>query len=312
MIFLLLFIFFLNQKAVTIFEGAAMTVPYRISIGKNLTSIEKMDVHSILEATLQEIDNSLNNWNPQSEVSLLANLKFLETKKISPFLDHFLTRVDALVEISNFFFDPTISTLYQCWKKCLPSQQQILSLTQAVGWEKVHHQKGIFWKDHSDLCLDFCGIAKGYAVDLIAERLKGAGYSDFLVDWGGEMKASGKHPKGRAWTVAIAPVSFDQKRLLVPLEDMAIATSGDTFQHWKYEGKIYSHLINPKTSYPIEVREDSIASVTVVAKECLVADALASLLMLFPTKEEAKAVGNTLKKKFPELQFWIQTRLSDE
>ena len=121
------------------------------------------------------------------------------------------------------------------------------------------------------------------------------------------MRALGKHPSKRSWMIQIVPIAFHAIPA-IPLENEAIATSGDTWSYWDVNGKRYCHLINPTTKQLASMDDASIASVSVIAKSCLEADAIATALMLFSTPQEAEELVITLKEKHPELRVWIQTR----
>ena len=138
-------------------------------------------------------------------------------------------------------FDPTIEPIQQLWKNRLnearePGPDEIAALLPATGWNKIHIEKGLFWKDHDGCSLDLGGIAKGYCVDLLVEQLNAAGYPDVFVEWGGEIRASGRHPDKRPWNIFISRLGNSNPSLAIAtiaLRDQAIATSGDYMQFWK-------------------------------------------------------------------------------
>lgn len=293
----ILFIFLLScepseKMTVTGFAGITMTVPYRILIGKDLSFIEKRKVQSLIDQTFNEVDRIYNYWNPNSEVSQLNRLKKFERKKLSPELHKFLVTTDKIVRLTEGRFDPTIHPLQNLWRSKLdrgisPTKVEIDALIPAVGWDKIHFSGGIFWKDHDATALDLGGIAKGYCVDLIAEKLETAGYPNIYVEWGGEITAKGKHPEDRPWTVFISRLGDANPKnaiAIVELNDEAIATSGDYLQNWtvKVNSKLikYTHIIDPKTGYPLISNSQSLASTSVVAPSCTLADGLATALMI--------------------------------
>ncbi len=295
------------------FEGVAMTIPYKVLIPQKLNSEQKKSIQEEIHAIFHKIDAIYNNWNKDSEISRLNNLPANKRVPISQELFFFLQKVYELVYQTDSLFDPTISPLYSLWKrnllaKELPSPEEIERVSLCCGWDKIHHEKGLFWKEHENASFDFCGCVKGYCVDLLTERLQALGFEDGLVEWGGEIRAFGNHSTSRPWRVGISPISFSHALQPISLENEAIATSGDTWSFWEVDNTTYSHIIHPHTKAPMRVSERSIASVTVVAKSCMQADAFATALMLFQTPEEATLFGSELKKRFPEIQFWIQTR----
>ncbi|MCB1212718.1 MAG: FAD:protein FMN transferase, partial [Chlamydiia bacterium] len=146
--------------------------------------------------------------------------------------------------------------------------------------------------------------------DLLVEGLTEMGYANIFVEWGGELRAYGHHPSGRPWMVAIRDaVSVDGENakslIQFPLEDSAIATSGNYLQQWRCEGRCYTHIINPLTGIPLEVTDQTPTSVTVLAQSCAEADAYATACMLFPSRNAATEWANAVTLRNPTLVFWI-------
>ena len=170
----------------------------------------------------------------------------------------------------------------------LPPLNLITDLIPAIGFDKVHFEEGHFWKDHDATSLDLSGIAKGYAIDLLLERLcLEMNISDLFVEWGGEIRAAGKHPEGRAWNIFISRLGQTVDTL--NLNDQAIASSGDYLQNWTIDSITYCHIIDPRHLRPLQ--NGSITSASVLAPTCALADGLATAAMLFDTIEEGKKVG---------------------
>ncbi len=327
-IFLFIFLSILNSchfssKPVSpvLFAGYAMTIHYRILIGEKLEFDKRLQIEQIIEKTFEEIDQIYNKWNPKSEISQLNQLNAGQKKKISPSLAKFFKKIDFFVSLTEGKFDPTIEPIYQLWKKALeqnsiPSCQEIKELQPAIGWNKILIKDGIFEKLDSRTELDFGGVAKGYCVDLIAERLEKAGFLNFFVEWGGEISAKGEHPDKRPWKVFISQLgNCDPKQAIayVDLDNQALATSGDYYQFWKIERapqktKFYCHIIHPLTLFPLEVKIGTVASASLLADDCLTADALAKVLMLFDTPQKAEEWAMQIKKKHPSFRYWITVR----
>jgi thiamine biosynthesis lipoprotein len=303
--------------SVTSFQDTVMTVPYRILIGNSLSNKDKVIIQAIINSTFEEIDTIFNKWNPLSEVSKLNRLKAYEKAVLSPSLFQFLKRINTLTILSEGRFDPTIEPLQKLWKSKLevhqlPSPQEIQSIQASIGWDKIHFQDGVFFKENSQTELDFGGVAKGWAVDLLIDRLNQAGFSNLYVEWGGDIRATGQHPQKRPWNIYISRLA-DTNPLhaitFLSLQDQAIATSGDYFQYWTllHQGKIetYCHIFNPLTLYPLKVQSGSIASASLMTQDCLTADALAKVIMLFESKEEAESWIHKIEAQFPIFGYWM-------
>ena len=123
------------------------------------------------------------------------------------------------------------------------------------------------------------GIAKGFAVDRVSEWLSAQGVSSSLVEIGGEIRTGGTKPGGHPWSVGIEQPTAHTRSLqkTISLTNLAMATSGDYRNYFEKNGQRYSHTIDPRTGRPIEHR---LASVTVIDKSCMTADALATAMMV--------------------------------
>jgi thiamine biosynthesis lipoprotein len=304
----------------TSFQGVAMTIEYKILIGKqNLTLEDQNRIEGIIASTFGEVHAIYNKWNPNSELSKLNQIAAHTTVELSPKLAHLLQLTDEVVTLSNGLFDPTIEPIQRLWKTklqvgAIPTQQEINSLAPAIGWSKIHFTSETFSKDHQGVSLDLGGIAKGYAVDLLVQNLNEAGFPDLLVEWGGEMRATGNHPSGRPWKIFISAFGdpTPEKALgYVELHNQAIATSGNYLQFWiveeNHESVTYFHIINPKNLRPLKIGPKSIGSASVLAETCSLADGLATVAMMFSDKQEAQNWASEIRIKYPDLKFWFES-----
>ena len=303
------------------FSQTVMTIAYHISIGDQLTDKKKEEIEQIIASTFREIDAIYNKWNPHSELSRINQLPAHTPLVISAGLSRFLARLGVFVQLSEGRFDPTVEPLQQLWKASLekgtqPSRQEIEDLKPCIGWQTLHLTEGILYKEDSRTQLDLGGAAKGLCVDLLIERLQAAGLNQLFVEWGGEIRTLGTHPSGRPWHVCISRLANPDPSAAIAhlnLCNQALATSGDYFQYWQIktaEGKklTYCHIINPLTLAPLECKPGSVASASLLARDCVTADALAKVLMLFETEEEARSWLARLHIQFPELTCWLAIR----
>lgn len=279
-----------------------MTIDYHIIIGERLCLPRQRLAQKIIHECFTEVNEIYNKWNPDSELSRLNRLPPHEKAPLSSKLAHLLTLTDEAYQMSQGRFDPTVEPLLTLWKEAPPKT------FPPIGWSMIHFEEGYFWKD--DACvLDLSGIAKGYAIDLILERLQAELHlSNLFVEWGGEIRAAGKHPEGRSWTIFISRFGDPnpQKALdTLPLNDQAIATSGDYLQNWTLDGVTYCHIIDPHTQKPLIRHPHAVSSSSVTAPTCAQADALATAAMVFPTLEEAQEWANLMEKKYPEIRFFL-------
>lgn len=310
-----------NTDRTTRYVDTIMTMDYKIIIGEPLSLEQKSSVKEIIQNTFAEINTIYNKWNPDSEISKLNRLKTGEIATLSPELEQFLSQTEHIIKLTDGRFDPTIEPLQHLWKEKLvqgetPNDDEINAVVPALGWNKIHFGHGTFSKEHSSTQLDLGGIAKGYCVDLLVERLNAAGYPNLFVEWGGEIRASGEHPDRRPWRIFISRLGdTHQENAIATLDlvDQAIATSGDYMQFWTVEDQdnsgakktTYFHIFDPRTHRPLEKKSTSVASASVVAPTCMLADGLATAAMLFPSVVEAQKWAEEIKEKHPALEFWI-------
>jgi thiamine biosynthesis lipoprotein len=113
--------------------------------------------------------------------------------------------------------------------------------------------------------IDLGGIAKGYAVDRAIERLRAMGIERALVKAGGDLRVIGAPPGKPAWTVQLEDPRMSGAREEIPLRDAALSTSGDYENYFEYEGRRYSHILNPRTGFPVE----GVVACTVIAPTCI-------------------------------------------
>lgn len=184
-------------------------------------------------------------------------------------------------------FDPTIGSVVNAWgfgpayvDRLPPIAVEGHERALSQGWRalKFDIETGRV-RQPGGLVLDFCGIAKGYGVDLAARSLRSLGVRDFLIEVGGELKGEGVKPDGSPWWVELElPIDEgrpQQSDLVAALHGAAIATSGDYQRFVLRDGHRYSHTIDPMTGRPLT---NGVASVTVIHKSCMCADALATAL----------------------------------
>lgn len=300
------------------FDGNMMTIDYHIVV--NSTKKDEKMIKKLIENTFDEIDQIYNNWNPESEISIINQLKAFEVISLSPELENFLHITGKMVELTGGRFDPSVAPLMKIWKDHLevgtvPPVNEIEEILPAVGWGHLHFGKGQIFKDHDQTSLDFGGIAKGYCVDLLVERIVNAGFDHVLVEWGGEIRAHGRYSTDRHWKVFVSNIDeadSDNAIAEINLENESVATSGDYIQKWSvWENEmemIYFHIIDPRTAMPLKSTISSVASATVLAPTCLLADVLAKVAMMHPSLSEARFWADEMSRLHPDIKFWLISR----
>lgn len=216
---------------------------------------------------------------------------------------HFRKVFDASKEIyqlTNGAFDPTIGIMVNAWDFGPDdaienlNEQKIDSLMRTVGLDKVTREGDVINKEHPGTQLDFNAIAKGYAVDVIAEFLETQNVENYLVEIGGEVRTKGINMSSeQPWRIGVENPNFDGSQTImkaISLGDEAMATSG-TYRKFKVdeEGNRYAHIIDAKTGYPSKT---NLLSISVIASDCMTADAYATVFKAMGVEE----VTNFLKE----------------
>jgi len=194
---------------------------------------------------------------------------------------------------SSGSFDITVAPLSQLWgfksgAYKVPSSEEILSALKRIGMKKVCINKGSLILTVG-MELDWGGIAKGYGVDLAAQKIKDLGISRGFINAGGDLCCWGENPEGKPWQVGIKhprEVGFVE---IIPISDKSAATTGDYQRYFIKKGIRYHHVFNPHTGYPSQGKQ----SVTVIGPETCLCDALSTALFVSKTPEK-------ILKKYPE------------
>jgi thiamine biosynthesis lipoprotein len=183
----------------------------------------------------------------------------------------------------------------------MPDSMTILLLKSLVNFNNIIFDSVHVQKTEPGISLDFSAIAKGYGVDVVGKLLMQKGIENFLVEIGGEITCRGINDKGTPWTTGIEDPGtdiFERKlKAVVGLKNKAIATSGNYRNYYVKDGKKYAHTISPYTGYPVD---HSMLSTTVIADDCMTADAYATAFMVLGI-DAAKPIIND----HPELDAYF-------
>tara|TARA_Y100000766_G_C18871801_1_gene588685 strand:- start:522 stop:1520 length:999 start_codon:yes stop_codon:yes gene_type:complete len=273
-----------NKK---IISGYSFGTSFSIQFEKNN---DENIIKNKIDSLFKIVNNSFSTYISDSDIS-----KINRGDSLLVVDDHFkkvFLKSYEIWELSKGFFDPTVGSLVNAYgfgpenKIKNFSKKQLDSLIELTGFSKVSlTSEGTIKKKYSNIYLDFNAIGKGYIVDLISELLISYDIKNFLIEIGGEIIAKGKNPNsGDFWKVAIDNPSQKNNRQFIKtifLENKALATSGN---YRKYiidslTGKKYVHTINPKNGKSFQSK---ILSVSVLASDCMTADAWATALMVMP------------------------------
>lgn len=262
----------------------------------NITYQYDGDLKVEIDEELKRFDGSLSPFN---DTATITRINRNEDIVPDTFFTNVFHRSMEISEETDGAFDITVAPLANAWgfgfkKGAFPDSTMIDSLLDITGYTKVAlSNEGKVVKQDKRMMLSCSAVAKGYAVDVIAQFLAKKGIKNFMVDIGGEIVAQGENPKKDLWRIGInKPVddlSINQElQTVLSVTGVGIATSGNYRNFYYKDGKKYAHTIDPRTGYPVQ---HNILSATVIAKDCMSADAYATAFMVMGL-EEAERFAN--------------------
>jgi FAD:protein FMN transferase len=263
-------------------EGFAQGSTFHITY-ENRT---EKDYSDTIKVILEKFNKSLSIYDSTSIVSRINNN---EPNIIVD--DWFVTVFNKSAEINQLTdgaFDITVGPVVHAWgfgTAPIPKHdtKHIDSLLQFVGMEKVRLENRKVIKKMPGVQLDVNALAQGYSVDVVCDFLKSEGIKNYLVEIGGELMGHGINAKGKPWSIGIdKPIDGNYEagndlESIIEIKDKGVATSGNYRKFYIEDGIKYSHTINPKTGQPAR---NTLLSTTVVASDCMTADALATSFMV--------------------------------
>jgi FAD:protein FMN transferase len=236
---------------------------------------------------IKRLDREMTTWKPDSEISQINAASGEHPVKVS---DETIQVIDRALDVSrrsNGVFDITVQAFHGLWKfdedmdGSLPDPAEVQKRLALIGWKDIvvdHAKKTIFLR-RKGMAITLGGIAKGYAVDKCVALVKAAGFTDFMVQAGGDMYVAGS--KGsEPWMVGIrdprTPDSNPDLFALAPIKDHSFSTSGDYERGFVKNGVRYHHILDPKTGQPAHASR----SVTIRAKDAFTADAWSKVMFI--------------------------------
>ena len=283
-------------------EGSVFHTFYHIQYN------DPTDYHTDIKRLFAEFDGSLSMFNDTSVITRM-NQNDPSVKANS----YVRTVIDKALEVSrrtDGAFDITVAPLVNLWgfgfkNSDKVNQQMVDSILPFVGYKGISlNEDGTLHKNDPRTILDASSIAKGYMCDVVANFLEAQGVRDYMVEIGGELAIGGHNPKGNLWSVGInQPVNDSlqvgnaELRDIMHLTGRGVATSGNYRNFYYKDGQRYAHTIDPKTGYPVQ---QDILSSTVIAPDCMTADAYATAFMVMGSERalEVLAADTTLMAYF--------------
>jgi len=277
-----------QQRALTELQGATMGTTYTVKVVGLPAELKPERIQAAIDSILEKINRQMSTYLPDSELSQLNRSQATDWIDASQELVDVLKQAQRVSALTNGAFDVTVGPLVNLWGfgpstgiNQVPSDQDIQEARNRVGYRglQVRSSPPAIRKDRPDLYVDLSAIAKGYAVDKVAEHLQALEIDDYMVEIGGEIQAKGRNASDRFWRIAVEKPSTGSRSLhtVIELNDVGIATSGDYRNYFEKEGRRYSHTIDPMTGHPVTHK---LASVTVANPSTMQADVMATALMV--------------------------------
>lgn len=262
-------------------DGLVFGTVYSITYSNS----DNQDLSQQITDALDAVNNSLSMFNKESVISKINNNQPVVLDSL------FLTvwkKGQYVSRCTDGAFDMTVAPLVDLWGFGLKNREKVESVAvdsvrQYVGYDLAVLTDGVISKSYPEMRIDAGAIAKGYACDVVADTLEAYGCTDFCIEIGGELVVKGVNPKGANWHIAINKPLEDSLCLnreiqdVIELTNCGMATSGNYRNYYEMDGKKYSHTIDPRTGYPVQ---HSLLSATIVAPDCMTADAWATACMV--------------------------------
>lgn len=297
------------------FSGPTMGVEWHVTIA--ITSATNGTDAAVLLKGIQEalarVDGRMSTYKADSEISRFASAPAGEDFPVSAETAAVVQESLRIAELSNGAFDATVMPLVDLWgfgpaeaSALAPTAAELKAALKICGWQKLHvnampasdevgdsssaENTAALRKDVTGLRVDLSAIAKGYGVDAVCAAIVANGYTDYMVEVGGELRTAGLSPQGTAWRIGIdAPQDMSNMgqdlQAVLELGTIAVATSGDYRNFRLVDGKRITHTIDPRSGLPVM---HNLASVTILAPNCMLADALATTCMVLGPEQGMK------------------------
>jgi thiamine biosynthesis lipoprotein len=257
------------EIAPTLFKGSAMGTTWMVKIREEIADYPKLE--KVIAAQFEWAEQMTSHWRSNTDISAFNRARSTEPIAVAWPIVTLSRRAAEISRLTGGAYDITVGPLVRLWgfgpgprRSEAPAENEIAQARMTVGWEKLEVLEGQLRKTHPEVEIDLSSIAKGWAIDQVVDLLQRRGFSEFLVEAGGELRVQG------TW-----PIAIELTRQVCTLTNESIATSGTYRQHRQANGREVSHLIDPRTGYPIN---HATVSVSVRASDCAIADGWATAL----------------------------------
>jgi len=286
----------------TLLSGQTMGSAWTVKVAGELPASPE-ELRAGVQARFDFVNLALSTYRADSALSRFNGDDSGEWVDIDPELGEVLAYALELADASGGAYDITVGTLVNLWgfgpdpsRKRVPDAADIEAARARVGWNKVEVDASKRRaRKAPGVRIDLSSLGKGRGVDRVAEYLDRGGVSNYLIDLSGKLRARGTNSHREPWRVAVEAPEPDVtsgapafKPQVVALENESVATAGDYRRFFEIDGRHYSHIIDPRTGWPVT---HTTISASAVAAGCMEADALATVFMAM-APDDAIALAN--------------------
>jgi len=286
----------------TLLSGQTMGSAWTVKVAGHLPASAE-ELRDGVQGRFDAVNLALSTYRTDSALSHFNNDDSGQWVDIDAELGEVLSYALSLADDSGGAYDVTVGPLVNLWgfgpdpaSWRVPAAAAIESARVRVGWRKVEvDATKRRARKAPGVRVDLSSLGKGRGVDRVAEYLDAQGVTNYLIDLSGKLRARGVNVHAERWRVAVeAPVADATSSqppftpAIIELADQSVATAGDYRRFFEIDGKHYSHIIDPRTGWPVA---HNTVSASVIASDCMQADALATVLMAM-SPDDALALAN--------------------
>lgn len=283
----------LSKRTTTLMGGR---FDITIVASDSITAEKNID---IVIAEITRIENLISDWKPDSQISEVNRQAGIKPVKVDREVFELTKRALELSKITNGAFDISFAAMDKIWKfdgsmTRMPSPEQIAASVEKVGYRNIllDSLKSTIFLKLNGMKIGFGALGEGYATDTGRQLMIEKGIKSGIINGSGDMSTWGKQPDGSLWPIGINdPFKSGKLLSIISLGHGAVATSGNYEKFVVFNGKRYSHIIDPSTGYP----STGLTSVTVVGPSAEIANGLSTSIMVL-----GKKAGKKLLKKYPD------------
>ena len=266
-------------------NGATMGTNYNVVVVPKTASPTESKIRKAINDALAQVNGAMSNWDANSEISRFNAHQGTEEVPISKELAEVMQASEMVHHASDGRFDTTMGPLIETWgfgapgKRSMPNEVQIETAKVRSGHSNtLHVDSRSISKKLNSAQVNLAAIGKGYGADHIARALEDIGITDYMVEIGGDLYASGRNQNNKSWQIGIeTPEASDRTVLeVIGVSNLGMASSGDYRNYFERDGKRCSHVIDPVTGHPITHKT---AAATVLADNAMLADAWATAML---------------------------------